>query len=273
MVWSLEGRSVVCSAASRGLGLGIATEMARAGARTLLISRSRERLDEAADRIARILAEEGAYPGVSASHRPEILPLDLAEEGAAARIVETAAQRFGSLDVLVYNVGGPRPGRLEQLEEADWQDGYVQLIRGFVEQFRSALPLLRKSPAPRVLVVTSSTARQPIPGLLLSNTFRAGVVGLVKSLAHEYGPEGILVNNLAPGMFATERLRELDAIAARDTGRSEEEVQQERIRQIPIGRYGEPRELGRAAVFLASSANSMITGQTILVDGGLYRGL
>src|SRR5690606_13588741 len=133
--------------------------------------------------------------------------------------------------------------------------------------------MLRQSPAPRVLVVTSSTARQPIPGLLLSNTFRAGVVGLVKSLAQEYGPEGILVNNLAPGMFATERLRELDAIAARDSGRSEEEVQRERIRQIPIGRYGDPRELGRAAVFLASSANSMITGQTILVDGGLYRGL
>jgi len=230
-------------------------------------------LQEAAERIARVVEEEGTYPGVGAFHRPEILPLDLGTDDAAARIVETAAQRFGSLDVLVYNVGGPRPGKLEVLSQSDWQDGYEQLIGGFVGQFRAALPMLRQSPAPRVLVVTSSTARQPIPGLLLSNTFRAGVVGLVKSLAQEYGPEGILVNNLAPGMFATERLRELDAIAARDSGRSEEEVQRERIRQIPIGRYGDPRELGRAAVFLASSANSMITGQTILVDGGLYRGL
>lgn len=273
MVWSLEGRSAVCSAASRGLGLGIAIELARAGARTLLISRSRERLEAATDRVIRTLEEEGAYPGVGSWHRPEILPLDLESDGAATRIVETAADRFGALDVLVYNVGGPRPGRLEQLEEADWQHGYDQLIRGFVEQFRASLPWLRKSEAPRVLVVTSSTARQPIPGLILSNTFRAGIVGLVKSLAHDYGPEGILVNNLAPGMFDTERLRELDDVSARESGKTLEETRRQRLQQIPIGRYGDPRELGRVAVFLASSANTLITGQTILVDGGLYRGL
>lgn len=273
MVWSLEGRIAVCSASSQGLGLGIATEMARAGARTLLIGRSRERLEAAANEIVRILDQDGAYPGVEVWQRPELLELDLVSEGAGSRVADVAAERFGVLDILVYNVGGPRPGRLEQLGEADWRDGYDQLIRGFVEQFRASLPLLRQSGSPRVLVVTSSTSRQPIPGLILSNTFRAGVVGLVKSLAQDYGGEGILINNLAPGMFDTERLRELDSIAARESGRSLEEVRQQRLQQIPIGRYGDPRELGRVAVFLASSANSLITGQTILVDGGLYRGL
>jgi 3-oxoacyl-[acyl-carrier protein] reductase len=210
---------------------------------------------------------------VGKTFRPELLPLDLMEEGAASRIVETAATRLGALDILVYNVGGPRPGRMEQLDPKDWVDGFDQLIRGFVEQFRAALPALRRSESPRVIVITSSSARQPIPGLLLSNTFRAGVVGLVKSLAQEYASEGILVNNIAPGMFDTARLQELDSVTARDRGITVGEAREERLRQIPIGRYGDPRELGRAAVFRASPANSMITGQTILVDGGLYRGL
>ncbi|MCA9728215.1 MAG: SDR family oxidoreductase [Candidatus Eisenbacteria bacterium] len=273
MAWSLEGRSTVCLAASQGLGLGIATEMVRAGAQTLLVSRNRERLEQAADRVVSVLEQEGPYPGIAKWHPPELFPIDLLSAGASVKIVEAAVERFEALDVLVYNIGGPRPGRLEQLRPGDWLDGYDQLIRGFVEHFQAALPWLRRSTAPRALVVTSSSARQPIPGLLLSNTFRAGVVGLVKSLAHEYAAEGILVNNLAPGMFDTDRLRELDTVTAREREITIEEARQQRLQQIPIGRYGDPRELGRAAVFLASAANSMITGQTILVDGGLYKGL
>lgn len=273
MVWSLEDRAAICLAASQGLGLGIATEMVRAGARTLLVSRSEEKLAAAAREIGRVLSDEGPYPGVSVWHPPELEPCDLRTGKSAALVTEEALRRFGRIDILVNNIGGPRPGRFEQLSAEDWLDGYNQLVRAYVDQFQATLPWLKKSGAGRVLTVTSISSRQPIPGLVLSNTFRAGLVGLTKTLAQEYAADGILINNLAPGMFDTDRLRELDEVDARDRGLSIEVIRAERLRQIPLGRYGDPRELGRVAVFLASPANTMITGQTLLVDGGLYKGL
>lgn len=273
MVWSLENRAAICLAASQGLGLGIAIEMARAGARTLLVSRSDEKLRSAAQELAQAVEKDGAYPGITQWHAPESLACDLRQPRSATLVTEEAVRRFGRIDILVNNIGGPRPGRFEQLSSDDWLDGYNQLVRANVDQFQAALPWLKKSGAGRVLTVTSISSRQPIPGLVLSNTFRAGLVGLTKTLAQEYAVDGILINNLAPGMFDTGRLRELDEVNAREQGASIEEVRAERIKQIPIGRYGDPRELGRVAVFLASPANTMVTGQTLLVDGGLYKGL
>lgn len=270
---SLSNLGAVCLAASQGLGLGIATELALAGARTLLVSRSRERLEAARDRISSLASGEGpTYPGVAVP-LPEIHVADLQEESAPEGIVRAARERLGGLDVLVNNIGGPSPGRFEQVDDSAWQDGFEQLVRAYVRMFRAALPELRRSASPRVLTVTSVSSRQPIPGLVLSNTFRAGLVGLTKTLGQEYAPEGILINNLAPGMFDTERLVELDEATARDRGIAVDQVRRERLAQIPIGRLGDPRELGRVAAFLASPANTLITGQTILVDGALYKGL
>lgn len=270
---NLRGMRAVCLAASQGLGLGIATEFALAGARTLLVSRSASKLEKARDRIVAIAAEEGpSFPGNEMSP-PDILSADLEDEGAPAAIVRVATERLGGIDVLVSNIGGPPPGRFAATDDDAWQNGYEQLIRSYVRMFRAALPELEKSASPRVLAVTSVSSRQPIPGLILSNTFRAGLVGLTKTLAQEFASKGILINNIAPGMFDTDRLVELDEATAKDRGLPIETVRAERVAQIPIGRYGDPRELGRVATFLASPANTMITGQTILVDGGLYRGL
>lgn len=273
MMWSLEGKSAVCLAGSQGLGLGIATEMVSAGARTILVSRNPANLERASARIAEILKGEGPRPGVAKWHPPETLSADLRDAEAAAVIMEQAAERLGGIDILINNIGGPPPGTFAELPPESWEKGYDLLVGTYVRQFREALPWLRKSESPRVLTVTSISARQPIAGLLISNTFRAGLVGLTKSLAQEYGPEGILINNLAPGMFDTERLVELDQATAKRQGLRVEEVRRQRVGRIPLGRLADPRELGRVAAFLASPANSYITGQTLLVDGGLYGGL
>lgn len=270
---NLHGKRAVCLAASRGLGFGIATEFVLAGARTLMVARDAERLGAARDRIVALAAAEGpSFPG-NETIAPRIFAADVCAEGSAEAIVAAAEAELGGIDILLVNVGGPSPGRFAALDDAAWEDGYDQLVRAYVRIFRAALPALVRSTSPRVLVVTSISARQPIPGLVLSNTFRAGLVGLTKTLAQEYATQGILINNLAPGMFDTERLVELDEATARDRGLPVATVRAERLAQIPIGRYGDPRELGRVATFLASPANTLITGQTLLVDGGLYRGL
>jgi 3-oxoacyl-[acyl-carrier protein] reductase len=273
MAWSLEGRAAVCLAASRGLGLGIAREMAAAGARTLLVSRSRGQLEAAAATIAEDHEKEGAYPGVTQWHAPEIMPADLLDEGAAAAVVDRAQELFNRLDILINNIGGPPAGLFNRHSMEAWEESYHRLFGSVVRQIKAAYPLLRESDAPRILTVTSVSAKQPIEGLILSNTFRPGLVGLAKTLAQEWGPEGILINNLGPGMFATERIAEVEEAAAGQRGVTREDVHRERVAAIPLGRMGDPRELGRAAVFLASPANSYITGQTLLVDGGYYKGL
>jgi 3-oxoacyl-[acyl-carrier protein] reductase len=272
-MYTLEGLRAVCLASSKGLGFGIALEMVRAGARVLMVSRHEENLQEAASQILSTLDSGGTHPGVSRWHRPETLTADLLEETAAEQVMARAAERLGGIDILVNNIAGPSPGTFEELSPAQWEDAFRRLFLTVVRQLRSALPWLRKSPSPRVLTVTSVSARQPIPGLLLSNVFRPGLVGLAKTLAQEWGPEGILVNNLAPGMFETERAVELEQRIASQKGLSLEQVREERCSEIPLRRYGKPEELGRVAVFLASPANTYITGQTILVDGGLYGGL
>ncbi|MBD3336975.1 MAG: SDR family oxidoreductase [Candidatus Eisenbacteria bacterium] len=272
-MWSLEGRAAVCLAASKGLGRGIAREMAAAGARTLLVSRNEEHLHAAAGAIDEDLKREGTYPGVADWHRPQTLAADLLEEGAAERIMRHAGEAFGGIDILLNNIGGPPSGTFDELSLDEWRAAYERLFATVVRQIRAALPWLRRSDAPRVVTVTSVSTRQPVDGLILSNTYRPGLVGLAKTLAQEWGSQGILINNLAPGIFDTERVQELNAAVARRRNVPVSEVERERLAGIPLGRLGTPAELGRAAVFLASPANTYITGQTLLVDGGLYRGL
>lgn len=272
MLVSMKGRKAVCLAASQGLGFAIARELHDAGAAVLLVSRDDAKLREAATAI-----HEGADASASAPKEERIEPavhaVDLRRKDAAASVMGAAERALGGLDVLINNIGGPVAGLFDTLSESDWDDAYNQLVGAYARQFRAALPFLRKSSSPRVLTVTSVSARQPIAGLLLSNTFRAGLVGMTKTLAQEYAPEGILLNNIAPGMYDTDRLIELDEATAKRLGKPLETVRAERKAQIPLGRYGDPRELGRAALFLVSPMNTYITGQTILVDGGLYKGL
>ena len=274
MLVSMKDRKAVCLASSQGLGFAIARELYLAGGQVLLVSRDAGKLAAS----AAALEEEGRAEGAASAARedlvtPSTFAVDLREKGAAGQVAKAAEKELGGIDALVNNIGGPPPGLFEALDDSAWEDGYNQLVGAYARQFRAALPLLRKSSSPRVLTVTSVSARQPIPGLLLSNTFRAGLVGMTKTLAQEYAAEGILLNNLAPGMFDTDRLLELDRATAQRQNKELEVVRRERKAQIPLGRYGDPRELGRAALFLLSPMNTYITGQTILVDGGLYKGL
>jgi len=180
---------------------------------------------------------------------------------------------FGSLDILVSNSGGPPAGTFESLSEEQWQSALDSTLFSTTRLVRAALPGMKASGWGRIIVITSTSVRQPIAGLLLSNTIRAGIVGLCKSLANEYASYGITVNNVAPGSFDTDRLKHLHELNAQKSGVTFAEARQQAEQRIPIGRLGRPSELANAVVFLASEAASYITGQTWLVDGGQTVGL
>jgi 3-oxoacyl-[acyl-carrier protein] reductase len=238
----LEGKVALVMAASKGLGRAVATELAREGASVVISSRDEETLAQTAAEIA---DETGAEV------EPRAADITRAQEIQA--LVSHAADRFGGLDVLVNNTGGPPAGT-------------IRAVRG-------VLPLMRERGGGRIVNIASSSIKQPIENLIFSNTFRAGILGLAKSLSVELAPDGILINTLGPGRISTARSRAMDESNAQAAGVPVEEVRGRFESQIPLGRYGEPEELARVAAFFASPANSYVTGQAILVDGGMVRAL
>ncbi|MQM36479.1 putative ketoacyl reductase [wastewater metagenome] len=258
----LTGRTAVVLAASRGLGYATAHALASEGARVVLASRDAEAVREAAERIE---AETGAETlGVAA---------DITRSGDIEALIDAAVARFGAIDSLVTNAGGPPPGRFDDFTDADWQGAFELNLLSAVRTIRAALPHLRASDAPRAVFIASSSIHEPIDGLLLSNVFRAGLLGLAKSLAAELAGDGVLVNIVGPGRVDTERVRTLDAAQARKQGRDEAEIRAESAGRIPLGRYAEPAEFARTVTYLASPGNSYVTSQSMLVDGGMVRGL
>ena len=177
------------------------------------------------------------------------------------------------MDVLISNAGGPPAGSFDVVSDEDWRGAFELNLMSVVRLVREALPHMRERGFGRIVNVASSSIKQPIEGLILSNTFRAGAAGLAKSLSFELAPDGILVNTLGPGRISTERSAGFDAAQAERMGVSVEEVRGGAEERIPLGRYGTPEEFARVAVFLASPANSYVTGQAILVDGGMVRAL
>jgi 3-oxoacyl-[acyl-carrier protein] reductase len=188
-------------------------------------------------------------------------------------VVREAVARMGGLDVLVTNSGGPPAALFEELDEAAWRQAVELLLLSTVRMVKEALPALLKSSQPRIVHLTSLTVKQPVHGLVLSNSVRAAVVGLAKSLSQELADRRVLVNVVAPGIIDTERVRELDEANAAAQKRPIEEVAAERVRAIPLARMGDPAEVANLVAFLASSRASYITGTTIAVDGGLIRGV
>lgn len=258
----LNDKIAVVAASSRGLGRAIATALGREGARLVMCSRTRDALETAADTICHTTGAE-----------VHTVVADLATADGPRRVVEIATSELGGVDILVTNTGGPAVGTFAELEETEWQRAFELLLLSAVRLIRAALPAMRARGGGRVINVTSIAVKEPIPGLLLSNSLRAAVVGLAKTLAAELAPSGILVNNVCPGRIATDRLLELDQARAEREGLSVEQVRQETQRRIPVGRYGQPEELAALVTFLASSRASYITGTTILCDGGLFSGL
>jgi 3-oxoacyl-[acyl-carrier protein] reductase len=223
---------------------------------------------------AKCLAEEGAHVAINA-REPEKLALAAAELtriGNGEKLIAETSWRWGGLDILITNAGGPPPGAFESFDDAAWQKAVELSLMVHVRLIRAALPWLKQSKAPAVLTVTSYSVKQPIPNLVLSNAVRAATVGLTKSLALELGSAGIRFNSILPGWTETERVTQLmDARAKTNVTTVKEEIAKQ-AKESPLGRMGKPEEFGRAAAFLVSPAASYITGVMLNVDGGMYKG-
>jgi 3-oxoacyl-[acyl-carrier protein] reductase len=240
---------------SSGLGLAVGGSLATEGARVALAARASDRLDAA------VASTDGAVAAAA----------DLSHEAGPGRAVDQAVEAFGGLDLLLVNSGGPSPGMFADLDERGWQAAIDSTMLSAIRLIRAALPYLQASERAAILVILSSSAREPIAGLTASNTLRPGLAGLIKSLTAEIAP--VRINGLTPGRFTTPRIIEVDNATAARTGQTTDQVRAATEARIPLGRYGDPAELGRLAAFLLSPAASYITGAIIPVDGGMVRAL
>jgi 3-oxoacyl-[acyl-carrier protein] reductase len=247
----LENKSFVVGGASSGLGRAVAEQLVAEGARVLLVARNEEALSEVAGRLG---------------ERVEQCAADVSQPSGVDKVAAVSVDRFGTLDGVLVNAGGPPFGSALKLTDERWLEAFHLLIGGPVRLLRTLVP--RMNDGTSVLFITSSSVREPIKDLDASNVLRPGVAALVKVLAKELGPR-VRVNSMAPGRIDTARSRSLDEARADDLGISTEEQRRNCSEGIPLGRYGEPAELGRAAAFLLSPAASYITGVSLQVDGGL----
>lgn len=265
---SLVGRTAIVTGASAGLGLAITQELASRGARVLMCSRDKIRLNKAAKQIASYLTDNGPSSGARKWYTPLTMPGDITEPETADRLAEMAKQAFGGIDILICNAGGPPPGNFDECSDEMWQNAFNLILQSPIRTIRSCLPLLQESEAGRVVFIASISGYQPVPRLLLSNTLRPGLMGLTKHLASEFAEDGILVNAIAPGFFDTDRSREVMQSIADREDETLSTIQKRITDRIPLGRQGKPAELGHLVSYLVSMENSFITGQTVPVDGG-----
>ncbi len=250
----LADRRFLVGGGSHGLGAATARALAAEGARVAGAGRDRQALSDA-------LGPLGGVP----------LAVDLSTADGPATAVREAVEALGGLDGLLVNSGGPPPGTFAALDDAAWERAIAGTLLSSIRLIREALPHLREGRDPAIAIILSSSVREPIPGLVTSNVLRPGLVGLIKSLVGEIAP--IRINGVAPGRFDTERVRSLDSARAAETGLSIDAVQDQTRARIPLGRYGDPDEMGRVIAFLLSPAASYLNGVVLAVDGGMIRSL
>ncbi len=256
----LKGEVALVMASSKGLGKATAAQLAAEGCRVMITGRDARALETARTEIA---AQSGAKVVSCAA--------DMTRTEDIKRLVATTREQLGPITILVNNSGGPQGGDFDQLDDAAWQAGFELTLLAYIRTIREVLPDLRQKGG-RIINITSSSIKQPIPGLLLSNAFRMGMLGLGKSLANELAADNILVHTVAPGRVATDRTLYLDQLKAEKTGASIDAITRDNHKLIPLGRYGRPEEFARVVTFLASPVCSYTTGSTILVDGGMVKG-
>jgi 3-oxoacyl-[acyl-carrier protein] reductase len=258
----LRGKIAVVSASSKGLGRAIAEELGAEGANLVVCARGEEPLRQTAESIRK-------KSGVTVVE----VAADVSEQSGIDRVVKTALDKFGRVDILVTNSGGPPSGPFESLTPEMWDAATRLLLTSAVGLARAFLPGMKERQWGRILNVTSIAVKQPIDGLMLSNALRAAVTGFARTLANEVAPFQVTVNNIMPGYTRTDRVEELARATAERSGAPAKDTFAKWEKEIPMGRIGEPREFAALAAFLVSERASYITGSSIAVDGGWIRSL
>ncbi len=259
----LQGKSVIVTAASKGLGKATAKQFAIEGAHVLISSRNENELKQTVEEVR----SESGYNNI------DYFVCDMTNHQEIEQLVAKAVDLYGTVDVLINNTGGPPSGSFDTVDDEDWQHAFELNLLSFIRTTREVLPHMRKSGRGHIVNFASSSIKQPIDHLILSNTFRAGIVGLSKSLSQELAGDNILINTIGPGKIDTDRLAELEQVTAEQLNVSFDEVRAASEQTIPIGRYGQPEEFAKAVLFLCSDANTYITGQSLLIDGGMVKAL
>lgn len=258
----IEGKVAAVGGASTGLGKAVAWALAREGARVAICARNGERLENTGLALNRASGREiFAYP------------CDLATEFGPREFVEATVKQLGRLDILVCNAGGPPATVSSSTPPEAWSKALDLSLLSTIRLSQAAIPYMRRQSWGRIICLTSVSVKSPLPGMVLSNTARPGVVGYAKTVAEEFAAAGITVNVVCPGYMATDRLNELMEKRSRDSGASVDDVLSQTVANIPAGRLGNPKELGDLVAFLASERAGYITGATIQIDGGYVRGL
>jgi 3-oxoacyl-[acyl-carrier protein] reductase len=258
----LKGRSVIVAGSSEGMGRATAEAFVAEGAHVAICARTEKKVHAAAEEIR-------------AKHKGNVfaMALDVSDAAAVKKFVAAVAEKFGGVDVCVANAAGPPARNFFTATNEEWHKAFEMNFMSNVHFARECIPWMQKKRWGRIVTITSVSVKQPIPDLILSNAIRAGVVGLVKSLANEFGKDGITVNNVGPGYTATERLKQLAATRALAAGVKPEDFYAKWAEDTPLKRVARPEEVADAIVWLASERASYITGQTLLVDGGSYKGV
>jgi 3-oxoacyl-[acyl-carrier protein] reductase len=258
----LSGRVAIVAAASKGLGRAVAEELAREGAKVAICSRTAVDLERVATQIHKTTGSEIFWQVA-----------DVGKQDSVTRFVASVEARFSRIDICITNSGGPPSKLFADTKPDEWRTAFDQLLLGTVFFAMETLPKMQKNRWGRFITITSTAVKQPVEGLLLSNSLRAGVTGLARTLANEYGAYGITVNNVCPGYTRTGRLEELAESISERTDVKLEEVFANWNRAIPVGRVGTPEEFAAVVAFLASERASYVNGTSIAVDGGAARSL